>query len=174
MKIALRALAVFVCLGGLPVDAYAIVPCVKEQILDTDFVDHDRRRGQVRYRAGVTEMATAPAHELDATLTLDDAISGKRVTLRWAAEGTDDKFAHAAYLVAFNTALLGGTQPATRIRLTKLEVKGESTFTSDELLRLASYIANSYAITGGRAYVDAIHDVADELGLSLPDLMARR
>jgi len=110
---------------------------------------------------------------VDATLTLEDAATGQRLTLRWTAVGADDKLAHASYLVALNTALLGGRGSVPGIRLTKLDLKGQSLFAVDELLRLASLMANSYAIAGGRDYTGVILSVADQLGLVLPNLLAR-
>jgi hypothetical protein len=44
---------------------------------------------------------------------------------------------------------------------------------ADAALRLAALVAGSYAISGGSDYTDAIHRVADELDLTLPDLLAR-
>jgi len=42
-----------------------------------------------------------------------------------------------------------------------------------EILQMASLMASGYEINGGSAYTGAILTVADQLGLTLPDLLAR-
>jgi hypothetical protein len=174
MKAAFLLLATLVVLGGLPADAYAIIPCIKEQVLDNEFIDEDTRsRGRLHYKARVSEMATAPEHEADGTLTIVDVATGKRLTIRWAVEADSITLAHAAYLAALHAAVFDDRPSATGIRFRRLDIKGDVTVGADAALRLAALVAGGYAISGGSDYTDAIHRVADDLDLTLPDLLAR-
>ena len=173
MKVVFSLLIALVALC-VPVNAYAIIPCIKEQILDNEFIDEDTHgRGRLKYRADVTEMAAEPQHEVDGSLTIEDVVSGKRLTIKWAAEADSITLAHASYLAALNVALFAGKTSPTGIRLTRLDLKGDAPFAFDEILRLASLVASSYAISGGGEYTGAVLRVADEIGLPLPNLLAR-
>ena len=83
MKAAIPLLGALILLGWAVPRADAIVPCLKEHRLESEFIDEDSgNRGRMRYRADLTEMAMrVPQYEMDGVVTLVDVVSGRRLSI---------------------------------------------------------------------------------------------
>ncbi len=175
MRAAIPILGALILLAWAPTQAHAIVPCVKEHLLENEFIDEDTgNRGRIKYKAVMTEVATrVPQFETDGLLSLLDVGTGRRLAIKWEAVADSEPLAHASYLAAVDAALFRAGGSATGITLRSVEVRGRAEFTSDDLLRILALVASSYGAIGGPDYAGAVLDVASELEITLPDLMQR-
>ena len=175
MRVAIPLMGALVLLAWAASEAQAIVPCIKEHRLETEFVDEDTGgRGRMRYRADLTEMAMpVEQYEMSGAVTLVDVVSGKKLSIEWEALAASAPLAHASYLAAVDVVLFRGGRTASGITLRDVRLRGRNEFTGDDLLRMLALVASSYGAIGGPDYAAAVLDVATELNVPLPDLMQR-